>query len=79
MRKYRKIVPQTPYSETCMVESAINGKQVEGVVSRFRENENLEVIINRSVKLQMRWTGRVYEGSAAGMSFTSTGPKLGKL
>lgn len=78
MRKYKKIVPQTPYAETCMVKSFVSGKEVEAVVSRFQINESLEVIINRSVKLQMKWTGTVYEGRSAGMDFVSAGPKLGK-
>jgi hypothetical protein len=78
MRPAKKFVPQTPHAPTCSVESLINGRSVEAVVSRFKLGESLEVIINRSVKLQMRWTGQVYEGRAAGMDFISNGPKLGK-
>ena len=78
MRQYKKIVPQIPYADTCTVESFVSGKAVEAVVSQFRINESLEVIINRSVKLMMKWNGKIYEGRAAGMDFTSNGPKLGK-
>ena len=31
---------------------------------------------NKSVKLPMKWNGKVYEGRMAGMDFTSTGPKI---
>ena len=78
MRPAKKFVPQTPHAATCQVQSTINGRAVEAVVSKFRLKESLEVIINRSVKLQMKWTGQVYEGRAAGMDFTSDGPELGK-
>ena len=77
MRPVKKSIPYTPHSGECLVTSS-NGSSVPAVVSRFRLKESLEVIINRSVKIQMRWTGQVYEGRAAGMDFTSDGPQLGK-
>lgn len=77
MRPVKKSLPRTPHSGECLVSSS-NGTTVTAVVSRFRLEESLEVIINRSVKIQMRWTGQVYEGRAAGMDFTSGGPSLGR-
>jgi hypothetical protein len=78
MRPVKKFVPNTPHAPTCIVESLVSQRGVEAVVSKFKLNEYLEVIINRSVKLQMKWTGQVYEGRAAGMDFVSSGPELGK-
>jgi hypothetical protein len=42
----------------------------------FNEGRNLTVVMNKSVKILMNWNGSVYEGRAAGMDFTSAGPKL---
>ena len=53
-------------------------RQVEAVVQNFSENESLHVIINKSVKLSMKWNGKIYEGRAAGMDFTSSGPAISK-
>jgi hypothetical protein len=51
---------------------------VEAVVQDFREKETLNVILNQSVKMSMKWNGRLYEGRMAGMDFTSTGPTVSK-
>ena len=34
------------------------------------------MFVNKSVKLVMKWNGRVYEGRMAGMDFVSNGPKI---
>lgn len=64
------------HSETCQVKQDGTGKLVEAVVQDFRENDLLHVILNKSVKLSMKWNGKVYEGRMAGMDFTSSGPKI---
>ena len=64
------------HSDTCQVKQEGTGKFVEAVVQDFRENERLDVILNKSVKLPMKWNGKVYEGRMAGMDFTSAGPKI---
>jgi hypothetical protein len=51
---------------------------VEAVVQDFREKETLNVILNQSVKMSMKWNGRLYEGRMAGMDFTSAGPTVSK-
>jgi hypothetical protein len=44
----------------------------------FNEGRNLTVVMNKSVKIMMTWNGRMYEGRAAGMDFTSDGPTVSK-
>jgi hypothetical protein len=48
-------------------------------VQNFLENERLDVILNKSVKLSMKWNGSIYEGRMAGMDFTSAGPIISKI
>ena len=68
----------TRHSDNCLVEQVASKRQVEAVVQNFSENELLHVIINKSVKISMKWNGRCYEGRAAGMDFTSAGPTITK-
>jgi hypothetical protein len=67
---------QTFHSETCKVTQISSDKSVDAVVHEFREKELLHVILNRSVKLPMKWNGKVYEGRMAGMDFISHGPSI---
>lgn len=59
---------------TCKITQEGTGKVVEGVILDFKEHELLHVVLNKSVKLPMRWNGKVYEGRMAGMDFISKGP-----
>lgn len=68
----------TRHSETCSVLQESTKKSVDAVVQHFLENERLDVILNKSVKLSMKWNGKVYEGKMAGMDFTSAGPTISK-
>jgi hypothetical protein len=68
----------TRHSDTCQVKQESSGKLVEAVVQDFREEEMLHVILNKSVKMVMKWNGKVYEGRMAGMDFTSNGPSVNK-
>ena len=68
----------TRHSDKCTVKQSATGRDVEGVVMAFNEGRNLTVVMNKSVKLLMNWNGREYEGRAAGMDFTSTGPTVSK-
>jgi len=36
----------------------------------------LNVIVNKAVKISMKWNGRCYEGRGAGMDFESSGPTI---
>jgi hypothetical protein len=64
------------HSDDCDVKNVTSNKIVEAVVQDFKELDTLYVIINKSVKLAMKWNGRVYEGRMAGMDFVSNGPKI---
>ena len=66
------------YSETCTVKQANTSKTVEAVVYEFKEQQNLTVVLNKSVKLPMIWNGKLYEGKMAGIDFTSLGPVINK-
>lgn len=66
------------YSETCTVKQANTSKTVEAVVYEFKEQQNLTVVLNKSVKISMIWNGKLYEGKMAGIDFTSTGPLINK-
>lgn len=68
----------TRHSDTCKVLQESTKKSVDAVVQSFLENDRLDVILNKSVKLSMKWNGKVYEGRMAGMDFTSTGPTISK-
>lgn len=62
----------------CQVKQANTSKLVEAEVHEFKEKERLVVVLNKSVKLNMVWNGKLYEGKMAGMDFTSEGPKVTK-
>ncbi len=66
------------YSNTCDVKQAGSGRTVVAEVQDFKERQHLVVVLNKSVKLHLRWNGKVYEGAMAGLDFTSTGPKVSK-
>jgi hypothetical protein len=61
-----------------MVKQATSNKTVEAVVHEFKEQQNLTVVLNKSVKLPMTWNGRMYEGRMAGIDFVSDGPTVNK-
>ena len=44
----------------------------------FKEKEVLNVVLNKSVKMSMKWNGKCYEGRMAGMDFISDGPAVSK-
>jgi hypothetical protein len=66
------------HSETCMVKMAKSSKKTEAVVESFEEHVKLNVIINKAVKISMKWNGQKYEGRSAGMDFESDGPTVSK-
>jgi hypothetical protein len=57
---------------------AKSSKTIEAVVEGFEEKVKLNVIINKAVKISMKWNGQNYEGRSAGMDFESTGPTVSK-
>lgn len=68
----------TRHSDTCTLKQVASKRIVEAVVQDFRERDQLNVVINKSVKISMKWNGRVYEGRMAGMDFESDGPTVSK-
>ena len=48
----------------------------EAVVQDFEDKVLLNVIVNKAVKINMKWNGKCYEGRNAGMDFESTGPTV---
>ena len=53
---------------------AKSSKNTEAVVESFEEHVKLNVIINKAIKISMKWNGQNYEGRSAGMDFESNGP-----
>jgi hypothetical protein len=62
----------------CVIRQANSSKTVESEVHEFKEKEKLVVVLNKSVKLNMIWNGKMYEGKMAGIDFISEGPKVTK-
>jgi len=65
----------TRHDATCMIKQANSSKEVEAEVASFVDKDRITVVLNKSIKLSMIWNGKLYEGRAAGMDFTSHGPK----
>jgi hypothetical protein len=68
----------TRHGGTCMIKMAKSSKNTEAVVESFEEHVKLNVIINKAVKISMKWNGQKYEGQSAGMDFESDGPTVSK-
>jgi hypothetical protein len=64
------------HSDTCQIKMAKSSKTVEAVVDQFIFEQVLDVILNKSVKLKLKWNGKIYEGRSAGMDVESAGPTL---
>jgi hypothetical protein len=59
-----------------MVKMAKSSKNTEAVVESFEERVKLNVVINKAVKISMKWNGQKYEGRSSGMDFESDGPTI---
>jgi hypothetical protein len=64
------------HSNTCLIRSTKSSKFVEAEVADFSEKKILNVVLNKSVKINMKWNGKFYKGRGAGMDFQSDGPKV---
>lgn len=62
----------------CLVKSTKANNFVEAEIMDFDFQKKMTVVINKSVKVSMVWSGKIYEGRAAGMDFMSDGPKITK-
>ena len=66
------------HDNKCLVRSSKSSQFVEAEISDFSEKKILNVVVNKSVKINMLWNGKFYEGRGAGMDFQSDGPKITK-
>jgi hypothetical protein len=57
---------------------AKSSKETMAVVESFEDKVKLNVVVNKAVKISMKWNGRYYEGRSAGMDFESAGPIVTK-
>ena len=57
---------------------AKSSKMTEAVVTDFEHEVKLSVIVNKAVKISMKWNGSLYEGRSAGMDFESKGPTISR-
>ena len=64
------------HTDTCQIKMAKSSKMTEAVVQDFEEKVLLNVIVNKAVKISMKWNGKCYEGRNAGMDFESNGPTI---
>lgn len=62
------------YSDKCKLKNSNNGVEVDAEILEFKPQKLLVVSINRSVKVTLKYNGKSYVGSMAGMEFTSAGP-----
>ena len=66
------------HSSTCQIKMAKSSKLTEAVVSAFEDKVLLNVIVNKAIKINMKWNGKCYEGRSSGMDFESAGPTVTK-
>jgi hypothetical protein len=66
------------HGNTCLIKMAKSSKMTEAVIQDFEDKKILNVVVNKSVKISMKWNGKCYEGRSAGMDFESQGPSVTK-
>lgn len=66
------------HSDTCLVKMAKSAKMTEAVVSGFEDKVSLNVIVNKAIRISMKWNGKCYEGRSSGMDFESDGPTVSR-
>ena len=64
------------HNDTCLIKMAKSSKMTEAVVQAFEDKVLLNVVVNKAVKISMKWNGKCYEGRNAGMDFESAGPTV---
>lgn len=66
------------HSDTCKIKMTKSSQLTEAVVQAFEDKVLLNVIVNKAVKISMKWNGKCYEGRSAGMDFESDGPTVSR-
>jgi hypothetical protein len=64
------------YGSTCKVKQVKNSNTVDAEVYDFTERQTLTVVVGKSIKVPMKWNGKLYEGRMAGIDFVSEGPSV---
>lgn len=64
------------FNDTCKITCVDNGRIVDADILDFKEKKILIVSLNKSVKLTLKWNGKVYEGNSVGLTFTTNGPTI---
>jgi hypothetical protein len=64
------------HSNTCTLK--MGNKTIDAVVDQFIFEAFLDVIVQKEIKLKLKWNGRQYEGRSAGMDIHSNGPAINK-
>ena len=64
------------HGETCLIKMAKSAKETTAVVESFEHKVKLNVIVNKAIKISMKWNGQYYEGRSTGMDFESAGPEV---
>ena len=62
--------------DTCEIICESNGRKIVADVLDFKDRQYLKVSVDKSVKVQLQWNGKFYEGGVAGLSFSTDGPTV---
>lgn len=65
-------------NETCDVKCEDNGKTMTADILSFKANQFLSVSLNKQLKLDFKWNGKVFEAKSSGLTFVSNGPIITK-
>lgn len=60
--------------DTCELICEDNGRKMVADILSFKEHQYLTVSVEKSLKLELRWNKRIYEGQMGKLSFVSEGP-----
>jgi hypothetical protein len=67
------------HDDVCKVLCEDNDKTLTAEVLEFKEGKFLSVSIQRTLKINLNWNGRIYEGRSGKLSFVSEGPIIRKV
>jgi hypothetical protein len=62
--------------DTCEIICEDNGRKIVAEVLSFQEKKYISVSIDRQMKLNLNWNGKIYEGAMSQLSFVSDGPDI---
>jgi hypothetical protein len=63
-------------SDTCEVICEDNGRKMVADILSYREGQYLAVSLEKQLKLELKWNGKIFEGRLGKMSFVSEGPSV---